>query len=114
MPDVDSFVYETINPWLAVLMFEDWYQDVIREKWTRAYDNGVFTRAIEQVGKDKEMYAAAFDRNYAKWNNIIENGAFKQELSRPARHCKTQAEAADFLAEWLTNRVNFLNDAWHS
>lgn len=114
VPDVDSFVYETINPWLAVLMFEDWYQDVIREKWTRAYDNGVFTRAIEQVGKDKEMYAAAFDRNYAKWNNIIENGAFKQELSRPARHCKTQAEAADFLAEWLTNRVNFLNDAWHS
>ena len=114
VPDVDSFVYETINPWLAVLMFEDWYQDVIREKWTRAYDNGVFSRAIEQIGKDKEMYAAAFTRNYDKWNNIIENGQFKQELSRPARNCKTQAEAADFLAEWLTKRVDFLNDAWHS
>ena len=95
-------------------MFEDWYQDVIREKWTRAYDSGVFSRAIEQIGKDKELYADAFARNYDKWNNIRENDAFKQELSRPARNCKTHAEAADFLAEWLTKRVDFLNGAWHS
>ncbi|MBR5722763.1 MAG: CotH kinase family protein [Oscillospiraceae bacterium] len=114
VPDVDTYTYETINPWLAVLMFEDWYQDVIREKWTRAYDSGVFSRAIEQIGKDKELYADAFTRNYEKWNNIRENGAFKQELSRPARNCKTHGEAADFLAEWLTKRVDFLNDAWHS
>ena len=114
VPDVDTYTYETINPWLAVLMFEDWYQDVIREKWTRAYDNGVFSRAIEQIGKDKEMYADAFGRNYDKWNNIIKNDEFKMELSRPARHCKTQGEAADFLAEWLTKRVDFLNEAWHS
>ena len=114
VPDVDSFVYETINPWLAVLMFEDWYQEVIREKWTRAYENGVFSRAIEQIDRDKEMYAEAFDRNYGKWNNIIKNDSFKQELSRPARNCKTQAEAADFLADWLTKRVDFMNDAWHS
>ncbi len=95
-------------------MFEDWYQDVIREKWTSAYDNGVFSRAIEQIGKDKEMYADAFKRNYDKWNNIINNDSFKQELSRPARHCKTHSEAADYLAEWLTKRVDFLNTAWHS
>ncbi len=114
VPDVDGYNYRTINPWLAVLMHEDWYQDVIREKWTRAYDNGVFTRAIEGIEADKNMFSDAFARNYQKWDNIIHNEAFEQELSGPAKKCKTQAEAADFLKDWLTKRVDFLNGAWHS
>ncbi|MDE5564687.1 MAG: CotH kinase family protein, partial [Oscillospiraceae bacterium] len=39
IPDVND-EYETVNPWLAVLMYEDWFQDLIREKWTNAYDSG--------------------------------------------------------------------------
>jgi hypothetical protein len=36
-----------------------------------------------------------------------------KELSAPAAKCKNEAEAADFLLEWLKKRVDFLNSQWH-
>lgn len=105
--------YVTINPWLAVIIYEDWFQDIIKEKWTEAYDSGVFERAYSLIGSDKERCALAFERNYKKWNNIINNDSFAMELSEKAASCKTQAEAADYLSEWLKSRVEFLNSNWH-
>ncbi len=105
--------YETINPWLAVLAYEDWYQEIIKDKWTAAYDSGVFERGIEIVENDKTAHAEAFERNYAKWDNIRKNDSFAMELSKEAASCKTHEEAADFLAEWLESRVDFLNEQWH-
>ncbi len=104
--------YKTCNPWLTVLMYEDWYQDLIRERWTAVYDAGVFTAAIENITSDSERGAEAFDRNYGKWNNIINNMAGNELCPRSAQ-CKTQRECADYLAEWLTTRVEFMNTNWH-
>ena len=105
--------YETINPWLAVLMQESWFRDIIREKWTTAYDSGVFERAVSSITSNSEKYQDAFTRNYSKWNNIINNDDFVNELSYAAMKCRNETEAADYLAEWLSKRVKFLNDYWH-
>lgn len=112
VPDVNN-VYETVNPWLAVLMYEDWFQDIIRDKWTDAYDSGVFDRAYTMIETDTAQYQDAFERNYQKWNNILDKSEFANELSRKAAKCKTHAEAAEYLKEWLQSRVEFLNDYWH-
>ncbi|MBR4086046.1 MAG: CotH kinase family protein [Lachnospiraceae bacterium] len=118
VPDVDGGPegggeYETINPWLAVLIYEEWMQDSIRKTWTKAYDTGVFERAFAMIAEDKTRCQAAFTRNYKKWNNIINNAPFVNELSVPAAACTNQEEAADFLLEWLQSRVEFLNNEWH-
>lgn len=105
--------YETINPWLAVLIYEDWMQETIRKTWTEAYDAGVFDRAFAMIEEDKTRCQAAFTRNYNKWNNIINNAPFVNELSPLAAACTNQEEAADFLLEWLQSRVEFLNGEWH-
>lgn len=105
--------YETINPWLAVLIYEDWFQEIIREKWTSAYDGGIFDRTIEMIEHDKNQYSEAFERNYQRWNNLIDNSSFSGELSKNAAACKNHSEAADYLSEWLQKRVAFLNDYWH-
>ena len=110
--DVNDF-YDTVNPWLAVLMQEEWFRDIVREKWTAAYDNGVFERAINNITADSEKFEEAFTRNYKKWNNILNNEAYANELSEGAANCCTQDQAADYLADWLTKRVSFLNDYWH-
>ena len=113
VPDVNGNVYKTCNPWLVVLAYEDWYQDIIKEKWTRAYDGGVFDRAIELVENDSAALQDEFTKNYDKWDNIKHNEDFVNELSEPAAACKTEQEAADFLADWLRKRVDWLNTKWH-
>lgn len=113
VPDVNGNEYETVNPWLTVLIYEDWMQEMIREKWTAAYDSGIFSRAQEQLESDYIGKAAAFERNYEKWDNIRKNDSFRMELSKEAAGCRTHQEAAEFLAGWLTRRITFLNEHWH-
>lgn len=105
--------YETINPWLAVLVYEDWYQEMIKDKWTSVYDNGVFKRALDMIEEDKTKHSEEFSRNYYRWNNIIKNDSFAMELSEEAARCKTHTKAVNFLSKWLNDRVDFLNQHWH-
>lgn len=105
--------YKTINPWLAVLMHEDWFQELISDKWTTAYDSGVFERAYTMITEDTERYSEAFARNYEKWNNLSDKSAFASELSTKSAQCQTHAEASEYLLEWLKSRVEFLNEYWH-
>jgi len=112
IPDNGGFG-NTINAWLAVIIYEDWFQDIIRNKWTKAYESGIFKNVANSIRSESSSYAEAFDRNYAKWNNIIENSQFANELSPGAKKCKTQKEAANYLADWLEKRVDNINSNWH-
>lgn len=105
--------YETINPWLAVLANTDWYQELVKDSWTAAYDDKVFDRALKMIETDTANCKTAFARNYERWNNIINNDSFANELSRKAAACKNETEAIAYLTEWLTSRINFLNEQWH-
>ena len=105
--------YNSINPWLAVLAYEDWYQEIITAQWTKAYDSGAFNRVYAMIEADQQQCTEAFDRNYEKWNNI-NHPAFSNELSRQSAACTTQEQAYTFLTEWLKKRVEFLNSYWHS
>ncbi len=113
VPDVNGNQFYTVNPWLCVLMYQSWYTDIIKEKWTKAYDAGVFTRAHDMILSDTETFSDAFVRNYNKWDNIRNNRDFAGELSFQAASCRTHEAAAGFLAEWLESRVQFMNEHWH-
>lgn len=105
--------FETLNPWLVVLAYEDWYRNMISDAWTKAYDSGVFTRVYEMIESTKDNYSEAFDRNYDKWDNIRNNDSFKGELSSGAARCRTHDQAVDYLKNWLMSRVEFLNGELH-
>lgn len=105
--------YETINPWLAVLANTDWYLELVTDTWTVAYDDKVFDRALDMITNDAENCKTAFAKNYMKWNNIINNSSFASELSAKAAACRNETEAIAYLSEWLTARVEFLNNQWH-
>jgi len=112
-PDGDG-EYNTVNPWLVVLANCDWYQEMVRNTWTKAYEDGVFQRAYQLIEKCKTEYKGDFEKNYKKWNNIIDNEEFVNELSYPAKKCRNEEEAADFLLKWLRSRVAFLDSQWHN
>jgi hypothetical protein len=113
VPDVNGD-YETINPWLAVLMYEDWYTDIIRENWSELYNSGALTDVCDMIKSDTEEYSEAFKRNYKRWNNIIKNDSFVAELSMKAKKCRTHSDASEYLYDWLTKRVEYLNEHGHN
>lgn len=113
VPDVNGNEYETINPWLAVLMYADWYQEMIREKWTAVYDAGTFDTAMQQLHETTEQYADAFARNDERWGVSTKDEGVAMELSAKAKKCKSQSEAAEYLSEWLQSRIEFMNSHWH-
>ena len=104
--------YQSVNPWIAVLMYEDWFQNIIREHWTAAYDSGIFTRASEMIEKDSTDLEAVFERNHNRWDTIY-NNEDAGEWCAGAAACKSEKEAADYLNSWLKTRVDFLNNYWH-
>ena len=113
MLDCSNSIYETANPWLMVLAYEEWYQDIVKDKWTKAYDSGVFDRTYQLIEEDTKAYKDDFIENYHKWDNIIDKSAFEMELSKRALNCYNHEKAAEYLLEWLQKRVDFLNSQWH-
>jgi len=113
IPDVNGFEYNTVNPWLAVLSYEDWYQDIIKEKWTSVYDRGVFKDAVDGIRKDTSDFSEAFERNNNRWGISTIDEAVTDELSDDALNCSTHKEASEHLADWLSKRTEFMNDYWH-
>ena len=112
VPDPDK-EKDSINPWLTVLAYEDWYRDMIKDTWTKAYDSGIFEQTCKMIQDDSESHQADFKENYKKWNNILLNQQFAFELSDEALDCLNEKEAADYLLKWLQSRVEFLNSEWH-
>lgn len=112
IPDPD-YETDTVNPWFVLLAYEDWYQDIIREKWTRAYDSGVFSRVCQMIESDKEVLEEEFEKNYRKWDNNIDKAEFIDELSQGEKNCWTEKDSAEHLLEWLRKRIDFLNSQWH-
>jgi len=104
----------SINPWLAVLAYEDWYQDMIKDTWTKAYDKGVFDDICSMIEDDSTKYQNDFKENYKKWNNIINNNQFASELSERSLGCLNEKQAAEYLEEWLRSRIDFLDSEWHT
>ena len=118
IPDVNAspvreMEYYTVNPWLVVLAYEDWYQDLIRETWMRIRDSGVLEHTCTMIKDDSASLQREFKKNYKKWDNIRQNKPFVKELSEPAKNCRNEAEAAAFLLQWITARIEFLDSQWN-
>lgn len=112
MFDVNGEFEIMCNPWLMVLTNQDWYLELVKERWTEIYNSGAFDRAYETIASETERFESAFTRSYDRWDNIRSNGA-RNELSPAAAACSTQKQAADYLKSWLESRVNFLDSQWH-
>ena len=101
------------NPWLMVLMHEEWYQNMIKERWTELYESGVFERAYDMITTDSEQYEKAFEENSKKWGEAFKNESILNELCAGAASCKIEKQAADYLRSWLAGRVAFMDSQWH-
>lgn len=109
--DVNGASGERGNPWMLILTNESWFQEKVKNKWievcpTLTAEIPVFIDAMTE--KYAEDYAANTDR----WKNISTTNTVCGELNDKAKNCKTQAEAAAWLKEWLLLRFDGITEAW--
>lgn len=98
------------NPWLLLLIGQDWFRNIVKEKWNKLCNYGVLERSLALVEEYKTTLSAAYEKNYTRWKSRIDYG--NGELIWELNTYRTQGEAADYLYRWLHTRLNFLNSLW--
>ncbi|MCH5351062.1 MAG: CotH kinase family protein [Clostridiales bacterium] len=98
------------NPWLILLIHEDWFQDIVSAKWNELVAGGITTGVLELITTYKTVYESNYANNFTRWKNRIYNG--NDELVWELNTYWRQAQAADYLYNWLTKRFYYLDAQW--
>ncbi len=109
-PDVNGLFIETrSNPWLTLIAKEPWFIDMVKEKWLELKKAGVFDTALFLIEEQTTTYEACYAREYSRWNRP---GFYIEELSEEQNAMTSQGQAAEWLYQWLSERIAYLNSQW--
>lgn len=102
------------NPWFQLVKNEDWFWDMVYEKWAELKEYGVLDTAIKLVKEEKETYKEYYIKNYEKWSSrvIYGNGECVPQINSYKNIRTAQGLAADYLINWLSNRIAWLDGQW--
>lgn len=95
------------NPWLSIMHEDEWFVDMVKERWAQIKAEGVPERAVERVSIYQKLYEGYFAQNYDRWEQRIIEG--NHELIERLNNCKSQGEAASYLRIWLKKRFDYID-----
>lgn len=92
------------NQWICYAIQNDWFREEVAVRWKEVYDD--LKTLPEFVIAEAEKNAASYDRNFTKWNTLG-----KKAFSEPDEiaDLSTHKAHAEYLAEWLDQRITWLN-----
>ncbi len=90
------------NPWLALLVDQDWFWASVQAKWDMLQDAGAFTGVIQMIDDFSTNYKAAFDRNFGTWKECL-NGQEGQQT--PEATPGTHEGSVQYLKKWINERI---------
>ncbi len=116
-----NYVGNNRNPWLLLLIHEDWFMDMVREKWASLVTYKIPDKALSNITKTTNMYSTAFEKNASTsrlyranntWMKQVGDPSPTKELVASIAACTTQRAASERLYGWLKTRFNYLNTQW--
>lgn len=102
------------NPWFQLVVNQDWFWEMVREKWAEMKENGVLTGAMELINAQKTVYKDYYIKNYNRWQRRVTggNGECVSQLNKYTNINTAQGLAADYLIGWLDARLTWLDSQW--
>lgn len=98
-----------VNPWLVILINEDWFWNQVVERWTEISEADVRTSLLTMIDKYTELYVDDYKENFEKWpacmGSKVDSNAKDELLDFEA-----QADASAQLSEWIDGRFDFLDE----
>lgn len=97
------------NPWLCYAIRCNWFREMLQARW----DEKLAEIEIlpDFVRTEASVNADSYNRNFTKWNTL---GRKVYNETDEAASLKTHSEHAAYLANWLNQRITWLNDYYHS
>ena len=109
----DLYAANDENPWIQLVKNEDWFWDMVYEKWAEIKKYGVLENVIELVETQKETYKEYYINNYTRWPGRLNgNSECVWQLNQYNDVNTAQGLAADYLIDWLTKRFAYLDSQW--
>lgn len=103
------------NPWFSLIVSADWFQEMVREKWAEIKKYGVLDNLLKIIRQDKETYRGYYTKNYTRWIERVEKGNWQcmDILNTYKDPATAQGLAADYLLDWLTKRIAYLDTCFN-
>ena len=113
-PTEGLYAMANSNPWFRLVENQDWFWEMVSEKWDEMKKYGVLDNVISLIKAEKETYRDYYIKNYTKWSERVKNG--NSECVSTLNSFKdintAQGLAADYTIEWLTARIAWLDSQW--
>ena len=102
------------NPWFQLVVKQDWFWEMVYQKWAEMKDNGVLENALKLISLEKETYKDYYIKNYTRWSSRVLNGNNEcvSQINSYKDINTAQGLAADYLVNWLTARLIWLDNQW--
>lgn len=97
------------NPWLCYAIRCDWFREMLQARWDEKFAE--IETLPDFVRTEASVNADSYNRNFTKWNTL---GRKVYNETDEAAALKTHSEHAAYLANWLNQRITWLNDYYHS
>ena len=110
--DVNHQNEGTGNPWMMIFINCDWFQKMVRQKWAFAHKQNIAGKVIDFLDAAQSAYSENFRHNTERWNNIGKDKMGAHELCEASVGCKNQAEAQEYLKNWLSKRFKEMDKLW--
>jgi hypothetical protein len=114
VPNAQGIYAATRNPWFRLVTGQDWFWEMVREKWSEMKRYDVQKRTVNLIRDQKVIYADCYVRNNQRWPNRVigGNGEVNSTLNSYRDINTAQGLAADFLINWLNLRFTYLDSQW--
>ena len=110
----DMYAANDENPWIQLVRNEDWFWEMVYEKWAEMKEYNLLENTINLVRTEKETYKDYYIKNYEKWSSRVSGGNSEcvWQLNTYKDINTAQGLAADYLIDWLTKRFAYLDSQW--
>lgn len=109
--------YGGVSPWYLLLIHENWFWDMVKEKWKQLINNGVLYNSLHYIDECKIIYEKYCNKDWNKWHNALMVDHISKAKNYPTIsdlywNAQNYKEAADTTFKWLAQRYNNLNSCF--
>ena len=97
------------NPWLCYALNCDWLRQMIVERWNEKLSE--IQTLPDFVTSEAAVHQDSYDRNFTKWD-LLGKPIYNEPEEEAA--LATHQAHAQYLADWLTQRITWLDNYYHS